>query len=181
MSRPTSREPAISEIISSRLRDVQDFPQPGVLFKDIMPLLADAAAFGACIDEFAELPAAREAELVAGVEARGFVVAAALARAVGAGVVTVRKAGKLPPPTVSACYELEYGSAEIEVPVGVLEGKRVYVVDAVLATGGTLAASLELLARAGAVVTGVGVLIELEFLGGRARLAGHELTALLRL
>jgi adenine phosphoribosyltransferase len=181
MSRPASREPAISEIISSRLRDVQDFPQPGVLFKDIMPLLADAAAFGACIDEFAETTAAREAELIAGVEARGFVVAAALARAVGAGVVPVRKAGKLPPPTVSARYELEYGSAEIEVPVGVLEGKRVYVVDDVLATGGTLAASLELLARAGAVVMGVGVLIELGFLGGRARLAGHELTALLRL
>jgi adenine phosphoribosyltransferase len=181
MSRPAHREPLIGDLIASRLRDVQDFPQPGVLFKDIMPLLADAAAFGACIDEFAELPAAAEADLIAGVEARGFVVAAALARAVGAGVVPVRKAGKLPPPTVSARYELEYGSAEIEVPVGVLEGKRVYVVDDVLATGGTLAAAMELLARAGASVTGVGVLIELEFLGGRARLAGHELTALLRL
>lgn len=181
MSRPISQEPEIGELIASRLRDVQDFPQPGVLFKDIMPLLADAAAFGACIDVFAALPAAAEAELIAGIEARGFVVAAALARAVGAGVVPVRKAGKLPPPTVSARYELEYGSAEIEVPVGVLDGKRVFVVDDVLATGGTLAASLELLARAGAVATGVGVLIELEFLGGRARLAGHELTALLRL
>ncbi|HEX8082051.1 MAG TPA: adenine phosphoribosyltransferase [Jatrophihabitans sp.] len=181
MTQPAGTRPAISEIIASRLRDVQDFPQPGVLFKDIMPLLADAAAFGACIDELAELPAAYEADLIAGVEARGFVVAAALARAVDAGVVPVRKAGKLPPPTVSARYELEYGSAEIEVPVGVLEGKRVYVVDDVLATGGTLAASLELLSRAGATVTGVGVLIELEFLAGRARLAGHELTALLRL
>ena len=181
MSEPTSQGPEIGELIASRLRDVQDFPQPGVLFKDIMPLLADAAAFGACIDEFAALPAVREADLIAGAEARGFVVAAALARAVQAGVVLVRKAGKLPPPTLSARYDLEYASAEIEVPLGVLEGKRVYVVDDVLATGGTLAASLELLARAGAVVTGVGVLIELEFLGGRARLAGHELTALLRL
>jgi adenine phosphoribosyltransferase len=181
MTQPASGEPAIGDIIASRLRDVQDFPQPGVLFKDIMPLLADPAAFGACIDEFAGLAAAAEADLIAGVEARGFVVAAALARAVGAGMVPVRKAGKLPPPTVSARYELEYGSAEIEVPVGVLEGKRVYVVDDVLATGGTLAAAMELLARAGAVVTGAGVLIELEFLGGRARLAGHDLTALLRL
>ena len=90
-------------------------------------------------------------------------VAAALARAVGAGVVPVRKAGKLPPPTVSARYELEYGSAEIEVPTGVAAGPRVYVVDDVLATGGTLAASVELLTRAGAQVSGVGVLIELEF------------------
>lgn len=181
MSRPTSRQPAIDEVIASRLRDVQDFPQPGVLFKDIMPLLADAAAFGACIDAFADLAGAAQADLVAGVEARGFVVAAALARAVNAGVVPVRKAGKLPPPIVSARYDLEYGSAEIEVPVGLLEGKRVYVVDDVLATGGTLAAAVDLLARAGATVTGVGVLIELEFLGGRARLDGHELTALLRL
>ncbi|HEV2887955.1 MAG TPA: adenine phosphoribosyltransferase [Jatrophihabitans sp.] len=181
MTRPAGRQPEISRIIASRLRDVPDFPQPGVLFKDIMPLLADAGAFGACIDSFAALAAANQADLIAGVEARGFVVAAALARAVDAGVVPVRKAGKLPPPTVSARYELEYGSAEIEVPMGVLDGKRVYVVDDVLATGGTLAASLELLSRAGATVTGVGVLIELEFLGGRARLDGHELTALLSL
>lgn len=173
--------PLISEIITGRLRDVQDFPQPGVQFKDIMPLLADASAFGACIDEFAGLPSASGADLIAGIEARGFVVAAALARAVNAGVVPVRKAGKLPPPTVSARYQLEYGSAEIEVPLGLLEGKRVYVVDDVLATGGTLAASLELLSRAGAVVTGIGVLIELAFLDGRPRLAGHELTALLTL
>ena len=177
----TEQQPSLAELISSRLRDVPDFPQPGVLFKDITPLLADAYAFGECIDALAELPAAYEADLIAGVEARGFVVAAALARAVDAGVVPVRKAGKLPPPTVSARYELEYGSAEIEVPVGLLEGKRVYVVDDVLATGGTLAATIELLARAGAVVTGIGVLIELSFLNGAERLTGHDLTALLTL
>jgi adenine phosphoribosyltransferase len=175
------QQPAIEEIVASRLRDVPDFPQPGIMFKDIMPLLADPWAFGACIDTFADLPAAREADLIAGIEARGFIVAAALARSLGVGMVAVRKAGKLPPPTVSARYDLEYGSAEIEVPVGLLEGKRVYVVDDVLATGGTLAASLDLLARAGATVCGVGVLIELEFLSGRSRLAGHDLTALLRL
>jgi len=172
---------ALGALIASRLRDVPDFPQPGILFKDIMPLLADGQAFGACIDYLAELAAAREADLIAGIEARGFMVAAALARTLNAGVVAVRKAGKLPPPTVSARYDLEYGSAEIEVPVGVLEGKRVFVVDDVLATGGTLAASLDLLATAGATVSGVAVLIELEFLGGRSRLTGHDLTTLLRL
>lgn len=174
-------EPSIAEIIDAALRDVPDFPKPGVLFKDIAPLLADPAAFNAAIDVLAELPAAYEADLIAGVEARGFVVAAALARAVDAGVVPVRKAGKLPPPTVSASYELEYGSAEIEVPLGLLEGKRVYLVDDVLATGGTLAATIELLARAGAEITGVGVLVELSFLDGRARLTGQDLTALLTL
>lgn len=172
---------SLAQLINGLLRDVEDFPQPGVRFKDITPLLADAAAFGACIDGLADLPAAYEADVIAGVEARGFVVAAALARAVGAGVVPVRKGGKLPPPTLSARYDLEYGSAEIEVPTGLLEGKRVYLVDDVLATGGTLAAAIDLLSRAGATVTGVGVLVELSFLNGRARLDGHDLRALLTL
>jgi adenine phosphoribosyltransferase len=171
----------LAALIDGLLRDVADFPEPGVLFKDITPLLADAGAFGACIDSFAMLPAAMEADIIAGVEARGFIVAAALARAVNAGVVPVRKAGKLPPPTVRARYDLEYGSAEIEVPVGLLAGKRVFVVDDVLATGGTMAASIGLLANAGATVTGMGVLVELSFLAGRDRLAGRDLTALLTL
>lgn len=169
----------LGELISSRLRDVADFPQPGVQFKDITPLLADPIAFGRCIDALAELPAAAGADVIAGVEARGFVVAAALARSVGAGMVPVRKAGKLPPPTVRAGYQLEYGSAEIEIPTGLVTGRRVYVVDDVLATGGTLAATVDLLAKAGATVTGVGVLIELSFLGGRQRLADWDPTALL--
>jgi adenine phosphoribosyltransferase len=172
-------EPTLAELIDSRLREVADFPQPGVLFKDIAPLLADGPVFNACIDALADLPAAYEADLIAGVEARGFVVAAGLARAVDAGVVPVRKAGKLPPPVVSASYELEYGSAEIEVPVGLLEGKSVYLVDDVLATGGTLAATIGLLELAGATVTGVGVLVELSFLSGRERLGQVELTSLL--
>ncbi|MGI8665734.1 MAG: adenine phosphoribosyltransferase [Jatrophihabitans sp.] len=174
-------EPALAELIASRLRDVADFPQPGVLFKDITPLLADAAVFGACIQALAALPAVAGADLIAGVEARGFVVAAALAQATSLGMVPVRKAGKLPPPTISARYELEYGHAEIEVPVGLLEGRRVYLVDDVLATGGTLAATVELLTRAGATVTGIGVLVELSFLHGAARLAGQHLTSLLTL
>jgi adenine phosphoribosyltransferase len=174
-------EPTLGELIASRLRDVADFPQPGVLFKDIAPLLADGFVFGECIDALAELPAAYEADLIAGVEARGFVVAAALARAVDAGVVPVRKAGKLPPPTVSASYDLEYGSAEIEVPLGLLDGKQVYLVDDVLATGGTLQATIGLLTDAGATITGVGVLVELSFLDGRERLKDIDLTALLTL
>jgi adenine phosphoribosyltransferase len=169
----------LAELISSRLRDVPDFPQPGVLFKDITPLLADPEAFGRCIDALAELPAATGAELIAGVEARGFVVAAALARAVGAGMVPVRKAGKLPPPTVRAGYQLEYGSAEIEIPTGVVDGRRVFVVDDVLATGGTMAATVDLLGEAGASVTGIAVLVELSFLNGRKRLTGWDPTALL--
>ena len=171
----------LARSINALLRDVPDFPLPGVLFKDIAPLLADPDCFGRCIDALAMLPGAAEADLIAGVEARGFIVAAALARAVHAGVVPVRKAGKLPPPTMHARYELEYGTAEIEVSAGVLEGKRVFLVDDVLATGGTLAASVELLGQAGASMSGLGVLIELSALQGRSRLPGHELSALLTL
>lgn len=171
----------LPDLISGLLRNVEDFPEPGVQFKDITPLLADPAAFGACIDELADLPAAYEADLIAGVEARGFVVAAALARAVDAGMMPVRKAGKLPPPTISARYALEYGTAELEVPTGLLDGKRVFLVDDVLATGGTLAAAIDLLTRAGATVIGVGVLIELSFLNGRTRLDGSDIHALLTL
>jgi len=169
----------LAELISSRLRDVPDFPEPGVLFKDITPLLVDPAAFGACIEALAELPAAREADVIAGVEARGFIVAAALARALGVGMVPVRKAGKLPPPTVRASYQLEYGTAEIEIPTGLLDDRTVFVVDDVLATGGTLAATVELLTKAGASVAGIGVLIELSFLGGRSRLTTCDPAALL--
>ena len=155
--------------IAALLRDVPDFPQPGVLFKDISPLLADAAAFAAVVDALAAA-AGDGVELVAGVEARGFLLAGALATALNAGLVPVRKAGKLPPPTLARSYDLEYGSAEIEVPLGVLDGKRVLLVDDVLATGGTLCAAAGLLADAGATVTAMAVIVELGFLGGRARL-----------
>jgi adenine phosphoribosyltransferase len=161
----------LARLIESRLRDVADFPQPGVVFKDITPLLADGAAFDAVIGGLA---AAAEPgiDLVAGVEARGFLIAGALARQLDCGLVPVRKAGKLPPPTVRRAYDLEYGSAEIEVPAGVLSGKRVLVVDDVLATGGTLRAATELVAEAGATVVGLAVILEIGFLDGRAALAG---------
>jgi adenine phosphoribosyltransferase len=181
MTEPSQASQALADLIDTRLRDVPDFPQDGVMFKDISPLLADGDALGQCIDALLATPEAASADLIAGVEARGFVVAAALGQARQAGIVLVRKAGKLPPPTVSASYQLEYGSAEIEVPLGLLEGKRVYLVDDVLATGGTLAAARELLTRAGATVTGIGVLVELSFLDGRSRLPDANLTSLLTL
>ena len=169
--------------IAALLRDIPDFPQPGIVFKDISPLLADGAAFGAVVAALASVVrGSGPVDLIAGVEARGFMLAGALAGELGLGVVPVRKAGKLPPPTVRRGYALEYGTAEIEVPVGVLDGKRVYLVDDLLATGGTLRASAELLGQAGAQVTGLGVLVELEFLAGRSVVDGiAPLHALLRL
>jgi adenine phosphoribosyltransferase len=169
----------LAERIAGLLRDVPDFPKPGIVFKDIAPLLADGPAFDAVIHALAEASDGG-ADVVAGVEARGFLIAGALARELGCGLVPVRKAGKLPPPTLRRSYDLEYGSAEIEVPAGLLEGKRVVLVDDVLATGGTLRAAADLLADAGATVVGLAVILELSFLNGRATLAGlPELTALL--
>jgi adenine phosphoribosyltransferase len=172
-------EQELSAVIGGLLRDVPDFPSAGVLFKDISPLLADPVGFRRCVDALAQAPGAADAELIAGVEARGFLVAAALATVLGAGVLPVRKAGKLPPPTVTARYDLEYGSAEIEVPVGLLGGRRVFLVDDVLATGGTLAAAIGLLEQAGATVVGMAVIVELGFLSGRDRLGDRALTSLL--
>jgi adenine phosphoribosyltransferase len=163
----------VAAVIASRLRPVPDFPQPSVLFQDITPLLADGPALHRVMSELAAV--ARRSgpvDLVAGVEARGFIVAAALACELGVGVVPVRKAGKLPPPTVRRSYTLEYGTAEIEVPMGTLDGRRVYLVDDVLATGGTLRASADLLTEAGAELVGIGVIVELGFLEGRAKLDG---------
>jgi adenine phosphoribosyltransferase len=170
--------------IAGRLRDVADFPQPGIVFKDISPLLADPDTFGAVIGSLAGI--ARELgpiDLVAGIEARGFLFAGALARELGCGILPIRKAGKLPPPTIRRAYDLEYGRAEVEIPVGVADGRRVYLVDDVLATGGTVRAAAELVSQAGGEVAGVGVLLELGFLDGRARLDGvvrGSVVALLR-
>ncbi len=172
--------PEVAALVAGLLRDVADFPQPGIVFKDIAPLLADGPGFGAVIDALAGFArAAGPVDLVAGVEARGFIFAAALARELGCGLVPVRKAGKLPPPTIQREYALEYGTATIEVPTDVLAGKRVYLIDDVLATGGTLAAAHELILACGAQVTGLGVVLELGFLGGRSRLPAIDLRTLL--
>jgi len=154
-----------------------------VQFKDITPVLADAAAFRSVVEAMAgrvrtsEIPA----DVVVGVEARGFLLGAAVALAAGVGVVPVRKAGKLPVVAASREYELEYGTATLELPGGVLvPGTRVYLVDDVLATGGTLAASCELVEQVGAVVCGIGVFIELTALAGREHLRVRAPAALLR-
>jgi adenine phosphoribosyltransferase len=159
---------------------VPDFPEAGVLFRDLTPTLADAAALRAITDELVAAFAGRF-DLVAGIEARGFLLAAAAAYAAGTGVVAVRKAGKLPPETLTEHYELEYGAAALEIRADQLRpGTRVLVLDDVLATGGTVDATCTLLERAGALVAGVGVVLELEGLGGRARLDGRDVVAIRR-
>ena len=161
------------------LRDVPDFPQPGILFKDFSPLLADADAFSALVADVADHWDGR-VDLVAGIEARGFVLGAAVAHALGRGFVPVRKAGKLPPPVRSVSYDLEYGSATLEVATTAFaDGARVLVLDDVLATGGTARAACELVEAGGARVTAVEVVLELGFLHGRDALAGREVRALL--
>ena len=160
------------------IRDVPDYPSPGVLFRDITPLLADADAFAAVVEAMAA--PAKTADVVVGVEARGFLLGAAVALSAGVGVIPVRKAGKLPAVAASQAYQLEYGTATLELPDGgVRPGARVFVVDDVLATGGTLAASCDLIEQCGGSVAGIGVLLELDALSGRDRLAGRELHAVL--
>jgi adenine phosphoribosyltransferase len=160
--------------------DVPDFPKPGIVFKDLMPLFADGAAFRRVIDGIVEHHGRDSFDVVAGVEARGFVVAAAIAYATGTGVIPIRKAGKLPRKALSASYELEYGEATLEVHEDAfIAGQRVLVVDDVLATGGTAGAALELVERAGGEVAGFTVLMELAFLKGRERLSPRTVHALL--
>lgn len=170
----------IAQRVLRLVKDVPDYPRPGVLFKDIAPMLADGAVFGAVVDAFAERYAGR-VDAVAGVEARGFVLAAPLAVRLGVGFVPVRKAGKLPGEVFTATYDLEYGSAQVQVQRDAFaSAARVVVLDDVLATGGTAEASCGLVERAGAVVVEFAVLIELGFLGGRERLAGRGVHALVR-
>ncbi len=165
-------------LLRARIRDIPDYPQPGIVFKDITPLLADGPAFAAVVDALADGNAG--VTKVAGIEARGFILAAPVAYVLGAGFVPVRKQGKLPAETYAESYELEYGEATIEVHSdGFGPGDRVLIVDDVLATGGTAAATAELVRRTGATVTGIVVLLELGFLAGRAKLPGLDVRSLL--
>ncbi|MFE6858049.1 adenine phosphoribosyltransferase [Nocardia sp. NPDC057668] len=157
-----------------------DFPTPGVRFADLTPVFADAEGFRAVLDCFAAC--APDADLVAGVDARGFLLGAGVAAVLGTGVVAVRKAGKLPPPVHSRSYTLEYGSAALEIPAdGIeLQGRKILLLDDVLATGGTLSAAAELFRTAGAEVVAAAVVLELEFLGGRAKQGDYPLTSIVQ-
>ena len=170
----------LDQLLLSRIRDVADYPKPGIVFKDISPLLADHVAFAAAVDAIVAHHGRGTVDKVVGIEARGFIIAAPVAYHFGAGFVPVRKKGKLPSATLEASYALEYGEATLEVHVDAFErGDRVLIVDDVLATGGTVEATIGLVERAGGTVGGVSVLMELGFLDGRERLAGIPLHTLL--
>jgi adenine phosphoribosyltransferase len=176
----TDTSPDLARLVASRVLDVPDFPKPGILFKDLMPLFADGAVFRQVIDGIIADQGADTFDVVAGIEARGFLVAAAIGYATGKGVVPIRKAGKLPREAYAVSYALEYGEATLEVHTDAFEpGARVLVVDDVLATGGTAGAALELVERAGGTIAGFTVLLELGFLSGRERLAPRTVHAIL--
>jgi adenine phosphoribosyltransferase len=171
----------IAELVRSHLRDIPDFPKPGVLFKDFTPLIADGPAMKTLVLDIAQRYAGR-VDVVVGIEARGFILGAAVAYELGLGMVPIRKAGKLPGKTIKESYALEYGHAEIEVHTDAFQpGQRVLIIDDVLATGGTAEATAVLVERAGAVVTAIEVVLELSFLEGRKRLGGRDVNAILTL
>ena len=168
----------IEATITAHVRDVPDYPKPGVLFKDITPLLGDAEAFGSLVEAMAATFG--PVDKVVGIEARGFILAAPVAYEIRAGFVPVRKQGKLPSATLAEEYELEYGTATLEVHQDAFApGERVLIVDDVLATGGTARATASLIHRAGAQVVGVAVLMELSFLKGREAIPDLEVRSLL--
>jgi adenine phosphoribosyltransferase len=168
----------LATLLRPLIREIADFPQSGVLFRDLAPLFADAAAFRAAVDGL--IIPRQQIDVVIGVEARGFLLGAAVAYALGAGVVGVRKPGKLPIVADREIYALEYGVASLELAGGVLQpGQRALVVDDVLATGGTVAATCALVERAGATVSAISVLLEIASLGGRDRLPGRQVHALI--
>ncbi|MGY3040227.1 adenine phosphoribosyltransferase [Rhodanobacter sp. TND4EL1] len=168
--------------LAALIRAVPDFPHAGVVFRDVMPLLADAAGFARCIDALAEPWQHGGVQAVCGIEARGFIFGAALAHKLHAGFVPLRKPGKLPPPVIAVDYQLEYGTDRLEAQRDAIQpGERVLLIDDVLATGGTLAAAAALIAQLGGALVGASVVIELAALDGRARWPGERpLHSLLR-
>ncbi|OFJ52880.1 adenine phosphoribosyltransferase [Mycolicibacterium grossiae] len=167
-----------ARVLREMTREVADFPEPGIQFKDLTPVLADATGLSIVTEALAAV--ADGADLVAGIDARGFLLGAAVATRLGTGVLAVRKGGKLPPPVLSETYDLEYGSATLEIPADgiVLTGRRVLIIDDVLATGGTVRAATELLRRAGAEVIGAAVVLELSALDGRGLVGALPVTSL---
>ena len=167
--------------LRDRVRDVPDFPKPGIVFKDLMPLVADATYFRETIDRLADLARPRQPDIILGAEARGFIFGGALADRLGCGFVPARKPGKLPWQTVSATYALEYGNDTLEVHADAIsQGQRVIVLDDVLATGGTARAKIDLVEKLGGTVVGALFVIELTFLAGREKLAGFDVHSLIQ-
>ena len=166
--------------LKSKIRDVQDFPKPGVVFKDIMPLLGDAQALREAVERIAEWAEPRRPDVVLGAEARGYITGGALACRLGCGFVPARKPGKLPWHTVAVKYALEYGFDQLEVHAdSIIAGQRVLVHDDVLATGGTAKATVQLVEQLGGIVVGLPFIIELSFLDGRQQLDGYDVFSLL--
>jgi len=171
----------VSVDLEAKIRDVPDFPKPGIVFKDIMPLLADPEALRETVDRLAEWAGPRQPDVILGAEARGFITGGALACRLGCGFVPARKPGKLPWRTVSAKYALEYGFDALEVHAdAIIRGQRVLVHDDVLATGGTAKAKCDLVEQLGGEVVGAAFIISLEFLNGRDRLSDYEVFSLLQ-
>jgi adenine phosphoribosyltransferase len=167
--------------LATKIRDVPDFPRPGIVFKDIMPLIADAEALKQTIDEIAEWAEPRKPDIILGAEARGYITGGALACRLGCGFVAARKPGKLPWRTVAAKYALEYGFDQLEVHAdSIRSGQRVLIHDDVLATGGTAKATVELVEQLGGEVVGLPFIIELTFLRGREKLAGYDVFSLIQ-
>lgn len=167
--------------LEDHIRDIPDFPQQGVLFKDITPLLQDAAAFRSALDRLAAHYSGANIQAVVGVESRGFILGAPLAYLLNCGFVPVRKFGKLPSETVSVEYALEYGTNVVEMHVDAIQpGQRVLVVDDLLATGGTVAAAIDLVEKLGGHIAGIAFLVELTFLKGRERFKGQDVFALIK-
>jgi adenine phosphoribosyltransferase len=166
--------------LKAKIRDVPDFPEPGIVFKDIMPLLADPATLREAVDRLAEWVEPRKPDLILGAEARGFILGAALAYKLGCGFIAARRPGKLPWKTVSATYALEYGENTLELHAdAIADGARVLVHDDLLATGGTAAAICDLVEQLGGEIIGLAFVIELEFLEGRKLLENHDVHSLI--
>ena len=166
--------------LKAKIREVPDWPQPGVGFKDVTPLLADPQALDQTIGELARWAGERKPDLILGAEARGFILGAAIAREVGCGFVPARRPGKLPPETVSATYQLEYGTNALELhPELIPKGSQILIHDDVLATGGTVEAIGGLVEQLGGEVIGCAFIIELDFLNGRERLGRYEIESLI--
>lgn len=167
--------------LKSKIRDIPDFPKPGIVFKDITTLIQDSEAFQLSIDMLAKQHKNNKIDKVVGIEARGFIFGAALAYALNTGFIIIRKPGKLPYRTIKQTYELEYGTDEIEIHEdAVKSGERILLVDDLLATGGTMAAAAELISKIGGEIVGISVVIELSFLHGREKLKDYNIHSLLK-